>query len=104
MGRPQTAGQHDDIGPLARARNSSADTPDVVADRSREVDVDTDVGELTTEPRGVSVDDVAEQQFGADRDNLCLHGWVAFTGGSPSRGLLVRAGRRPAAEQVVPRG
>ena len=55
---------------------------EVVADDGLEVDVDAERGQARRDVRGVRVDDLAEQDLGADGEDFCLHGverskWVA---------------------------
>ena len=46
---------------------------EVVADLDLEVRVDTGQGQLLTDPGRVGIDDLAEQQLGADGDDFAAH-------------------------------
>ena len=58
---------------------------EVVADLAVLHRVDADGRELLTDPRGVRVDDLAEQQLGADRQDVSSHSWTPASRGGRCR-------------------
>ena len=59
---------------------------EVVADLAVLHRVDPDRSELLADPRGVGVDDLAEQQLGADREDVSSHSWSPASPGARCRG------------------
>jgi hypothetical protein len=77
VGGAEAAGDDHDVRAAARVAEHGEHALDVVADGRVAVDVDADLREPCRDPRGVRVDALAEQQLGADRDELSLHGSTA---------------------------
>ena len=78
--RAEAAGADDDVGALARAADGLGQSIEVVADDGLEVDVDAERRQPGRDEGGVGIDDLAEQDLGADGEYLGLHG-RSVTGG-----------------------
>jgi hypothetical protein len=87
MGRPEPAADDHGVGLVQQASQLGGDASDVVADLDLHERVDATGGELLAEPRRVGVDDLAEQQLGADRQHVAAHqaAWRAAATGRERR-------------------
>ena len=75
LGRPQPAAADHGVAALQRLADAGLDAPEVVADLDLEVGVDAGQRQLLADPGRVAVDDDAEQQLGADGNDLATHPW-----------------------------
>ena len=73
LGRSEPAAYDHRVASIDRETQDLDHPIQIVADLGLVVAVDTDEGELLADPRRVRVDDLPEQQFGADRDHFTLH-------------------------------
>ncbi len=73
LGRAETAADEHGVGPLELIAQRGDDAGLVVADRAMLERVDARRRELFPDPRTVRVDDLTEQQLGADREDLTPH-------------------------------
>ena len=73
MSRAQSAANDDGVGVDQRAAQGRLDSPEVVADFDLQQRVDAVGSQLLSHPRTVGVDDLAEQQLGADGDDVTPH-------------------------------
>ena len=73
LGRPEPAAQDHRIAALERETDRGDDPPEIVADLGLEVRIDAGERQLLADPGRIAVDDLAEQQLGADRDHLATH-------------------------------
>ena len=74
LGRPEAAAHDDGVAASQRRAQGEHDALPVVADLGLEVRVDADHRQVLTDPRRVRVDDLAEEQLGADGDDFTPHG------------------------------
>ena len=72
----QPAGEHQQIAPLFCFVDKIRQTVMVIADGALPPDGDSQRGKLSAEVLGIGVKNVAEQQLGADTDDLCSHGQI----------------------------
>src|SRR5204863_5644580 len=73
LGGAQPAAADHGVAALQRLADAGLDAREVVADLDLEVGVDAGQRQLLADPGRVAVDDDAEQQLGADGDNLTAH-------------------------------
>ena len=73
LGRPEPSADEHHVGARRREPQRLDDPPLVVADGLVMGDVDADRSELLGHPLGVGVGDLAEQQLGADRQDVSSH-------------------------------
>src|SRR6266536_557614 len=71
--RAETAGEDRRVGPPECLADRGGDPLLVVTHHGVPQAVPTDVGEPLADPGGVAVDDLTEQQLGADPDDLAAH-------------------------------
>ena len=76
LGRTETAAHDDCVAAFQRHPQRRSDPLPVVAHLGLEVAVDPSERELLADPRGIGVDDLTEEQFGADGDDFAVH-WIA---------------------------
>ena len=74
LGRAEAAAHDDGVTARQRGANGEHDALVVVADLGLEERVDARQRETLADPRRVGVDDLAEEQLGADGDDLTSHG------------------------------
>ena len=73
VSRSETTAHDHRIGVRERRTEHRFDATEVVADLHLQQRVDAVGGELLAEPRAVGVDDLTEQQLGADGDDVTPH-------------------------------
>jgi hypothetical protein len=73
LGRAEPAAEDQGIAPGETMADRLDDPLKIVADFGLEVGVDPGQRQLLAHPGGVGVDDLAEQQLGADGDDLSAH-------------------------------
>ena len=73
LGGAQPAAADDGVAALQALADAGLDAREVVADLDLEVGVDAGQRQLLPDPRRVAVDDDAEQQLGADGNDLATH-------------------------------
>jgi hypothetical protein len=73
LGRSESAAQDHRIAALECLADAGDDAPEVVADFGLEMRIDAGQGQLAADPGGVGIDDLAEQQLGADGDDFAAH-------------------------------
>ena len=74
VGRGAEPAAHDDrVGAVEQLAQALHHAVEVVADLAVLAGVDARGGELLADPRAVGVDDLAEQQLGADREDVTPH-------------------------------
>ncbi len=76
-GGPETAADDHGVGPIQQLLDALHHACEVVAHLAVLARVDPHRGELLTDPGTVRVDDLAEQQLGADGEDVTPHGWPA---------------------------
>lgn len=76
LGGAESADGEDDVGAGEGETEGFGETGEVVADGLAAVVVDAEVGEEASGGGGVGIDGLPEEEFGADRDNLGLHGFI----------------------------
>ena len=72
----QTSGEHQQVAPLPGFVDKIRQAVMVVADGAFPLDGDAQRRQFPAEVLGVGVQNVAEQQLGADADDLCGHGQI----------------------------
>ena len=72
----EPAGKHQQIAPLLCFVDKICQAAVVVTDGALSLDRDAQRGQLPAEVLGIGVENVAEQQLGADTDDLCSHGQI----------------------------
>ena len=70
IGGSETAAHHDEVAARQGLLEKLCDAAMVVADPGRPEDVDSQAGELACQVRAVGIDDLTEEQLGADADEL----------------------------------
>ena len=73
LGRPEPAAADHRVAAGQGLPDGRDDAAVVVADLDLEVGVDAGQGQLLADPGRVGVDDLAEEQLGADGDDLAAH-------------------------------
>ena len=73
---PQPAGEHQQVAALLGLVDKIRQAAVVVTDGALSLDRDAQRGQLPAEVLGIGVENVAEQQLGADTDDLCSHGQI----------------------------
>ena len=86
LGGAQAAGAEDDVGALQRSADQLAQAGLIIADLVHVVEIDAERGQGEGDVPGVGVLDVAEQDLGADGDDLCAHGRPFAAGPSSPAG------------------
>src|SRR5262249_2103974 len=106
---------NDGIGPFEQLPKCRGHPPEVVAHLAVLVGIEARRGEVLTDPRAVGVDDLAEQQLGADREDVNAHVARSRTdrpgtrcgplpGARPARATARWAHRGPATPRSQPPG
>ena len=73
LGGSEPAAHDDRVGIIEHLAHRADHPAQVVADLAVLHRVDADRGELLADPRGVRIDDLAEQELGADREDVSPH-------------------------------
>ncbi len=74
LGRAEATAEDRGIAPLECQPDAGDDPPEIVADLGLEMRIDPGQSQLLADPGRVAIDDLAEQQLGADGDDLAAHG------------------------------
>ena len=78
-GWAKAAGGDDDVGALQGCPHGFGNAPGIIPDRLGAVQVHAQAAQGLRDEAGVGVGGLAEQEFGADGNDLCgWHGWIIF--------------------------
>ncbi len=75
--RSQSAAADHRVAALERLTQGRNDAPMVVSDLGLVERINSSLGQLFTNPGRVRIDDLTEQQFGANRHHFTTHAWSA---------------------------
>ena len=92
---PEPAAADHGVAAIERDADRLDDPVDVVADLRLEVGVDACESQLLTDPRRVGVDDLAQQELGADGDHFTAHPREATGAANPGRSSRHRTASTP---------